>query len=1443
MAEVHLASTTVAQGLNKQLVIKKIHPALARSRQFVAMFVDEAKIALGLNHPNIVQVFDFGQVGQTFYLAMEYVEGCDLLAVVQQATRRGQRPTHGLSAYIVQQIAKGLDYAHRKSDEYGDSLGIVHRDISPQNVLVSWDGAVKIVDFGIAGARTVREEEGVVKGKFAYMAPEQARGERVDRRADIFAAGVVLFELCCGRPLFPGKGRDALERVRAAAIPRPRDLCRDISAELEETILRALAPLPGDRFQTARDLQTALGRFQYHSAQTHEELIDSGSLAQYLAQLLPKPSHRPARPPTAPGSAKARSRQAQTEALTAGESSLVAQEARPAFRERKHVYLIRGVVHGLASVAKRLGEEGAGRLERDFLAVSRDIAFKHQALPQGGDPLLLAVGLPVAGDDDANHAIRVALALIDALDGIGHDVEPELRLSVAIERGVAVVTRKAQGDFDCEIDTATCALADQRARAAAGAEIVVGDSIYKVARVDWNFEPLLGPGSADEVRSHRLLGPKERQQRLRERSAAVDLVGRDLEQKALRDAYRGCTVGGYQTLLIIAGEAGIGKRSLINALAASIPAVDATLFRATARAATSMTPFGIVADFCRDLLGLAEGADPEETQRRIEMLVALLYPDAGESRRVRELIDASCLLFGIRREGARKLEPDELRQKLVTLAVRLEQRFSPDKPMVILGEDVHWADEQSIELCRDLVRVPSSRGLLIVLTSRPEPRVIRLAAEVNAEVIHLHELDDASRLKLVERRFVPGEDIAPLSEKIIARAGGNPLFISEMIDSLADRGILAVEGGDGPAGGLLRWVERAAVFDVPPTVESLLATRIDQLPDDLKFTLLHAAVLGHRVSAADVAALVGHGVEDHLKRLVRRGLLQADGGGFSFCNDVTLTVAYRMLPGDDRSALHRISAERLATGPSYRKGQDDAVIARHLELAGDSEAAAETYLQAAAHAVNVGGSGDAFRQLTRALNLLPPRDHARRYAARLQREEILCRMNKRSAQDRELTALLIEAEATTDPARIAIAHARRVQFFVETGDVEKASAAIPEALERARASANPRVVAEAVRLQSAIARMSGQNALSLERIDRALALIGSERENLEERARILNDRGTTLWKMDRLREAIESYAESLIIYRTLGLPRLEARALNNMGIGFSSLGEMEEALAHFKSSLQIDKRLGDHAQMATKFGNIGQTYAELGALERGERHLSRALALAEDNGAHPHMADIFISLGQVFLYRQKLERALEHFEKGIALARQHHDRYQEIRGLIYSSFGWLAAKREPGEALERAARATRLAEAMPMPVGEIYGLAAQGLAQLASGAMAEAVRLSESAVERLASTEQSGGRGEIFVIHARICQRVGRLDEALGALDRASDDIRGRAARLQDSELRDLFLRSHLALEVSDARQRLAAGTGGGELRGAAEGSQTRPLAAGTGAAISPAAPDADGED
>ncbi len=1438
MAEVYLARTTVAQGLTKSLVIKKIHPAFARSHQFQSMFVDEAKITLGLNHPNIVQVFDFGQVGKTFFLAMEHVDGLDVLRLLEQTSAAGIRIPLGLASYIVQQVAKGLDYAHRKLDDYGDALGIVHRDVSPQNVLVSWDGSVKIVDFGIARARGVHEEAGVIKGKFAYMSPEQARGEEVDRRSDVYSAGVLLFELVTGRPMFPGKGKQVLEQVRSGAIPAPRELRPDLPKELEHTIRRALTFHPDDRFQTARDLQNALGRFQFDHARSADALIDSGSLAQFVAKVIPADQRRQqaGMPPSTAGTPMATPAPTPTDARAVPDidtaSGFGANTPKPTteVRERKYVFVIEGQVCGVSSLERRLGNDGADQVVKAFFRVAEDIAYKHDAhihqVTRVG--FTFVVGLPVAAENDASRAIRLSLALVDALDGIGAGVEPELRLAIGIQRGSATLTRHGGGrKFTYELARATTSIANTLAKAAQGAEILIGGRVYRVSKDDWNFEELTSievPADTDtqpgltrgdedtepgtrRARVYRLRGPKQRAQRMKERAGrATALVGRDLELKALRDGYRDALVSRRKRTFVIIGDAGVGKRSLVSAFLAGVPKGEAVVMRAAARVSTAYTPFAIVADLARDLLGLADGAAPKEVQKRIERVVALLYAGKEQSREVRGAVQVMGMLLGGRpAEAGDDIDATERRARILEAMRRVENGLARDKPLIAIGEDVHWADEQSMLLFLELLTEPSGRPILGIVTARPNDRIEKLARQTDATLIRIEELDEDARRSLILDQFAPDEDVGGLASQILARTGGNPFFVREVLDSLQERGIIARADADDPHAGLLRWLRRDAPIQVPTSVESLLSTRIDRLDRGEKEALLVSAVLGRVVNLQAVEALWGAAAREPLEALVERGLMSREANTFAFRNDMTMSVAYGLLPEIERNQLHQRAAELLATSKAYRPGQDDAVIARHLELASEGKAAAKRYLRAARHAVDVGGNADAFRQLTRALKLLPERDFERRFTARTLREQILGRLARRPEQLREIHKLREVAEKLRDDSKIARAYARLAQFYIDVGKAPAASRAVGSSLEHARDGEDQLAEAEGLRLRSSIARLVGNNEEALGLCKQALALCGEDRDGLEQRAMVLNNRGTALWNMSRLQEAIESYAEALVIYRKLGLPRQEARALNNMGIVFAALGEFEESLSHYKSSLRIDQKLGDRASIALKLGNIGQAYADLGDATRGERYLVKALSIADQMDDRSSATDIAISLGQAYIGLGRLDKAMEMLERGLALATENRERYQEIRALIYLALAQLEVGDSPEGALQLARSATELARKMPMPVGEIFGRAAQGRALSVLGEHDDACSQTRKAVALQKAHKQPEGSEQILYFHVQACDAAGRHEEALQALRRAQADVDGKAGRITDPELRAVYLASAIPAAIARDLERVSA--------------------------------------
>ncbi|MEM7480624.1 MAG: TonB family protein [Acidobacteriota bacterium] len=266
MAEVWKARMRGVEGFQKTVAIKKILPHLNENEEFVSMFIDEAKLAAQLSHPNIIHIYDLGKIATNYYIAMEFVDGMNLREILTTARDLGKPMDQGLALLIGARLASALDYAHRKRDFEDRELGLVHRDVSPQNVLISQDGDIKLCDFGIAkaAAKASHTQMGALKGKIQYMSPEQAWGQPVDPRSDIFSVGTLLFEMLTGERLFGGDNEiSVLEAVREAEVQPPRDVNPAIDADADRIVMTALAKDAADRFQSAGQLRDALEQALY----------------------------------------------------------------------------------------------------------------------------------------------------------------------------------------------------------------------------------------------------------------------------------------------------------------------------------------------------------------------------------------------------------------------------------------------------------------------------------------------------------------------------------------------------------------------------------------------------------------------------------------------------------------------------------------------------------------------------------------------------------------------------------------------------------------------------------------------------------------------------------------------------------------------------------------------------------------------------------------------------------------------------------------------------------------------------------------------------------------------------------------------------------------------------------------------------------------------------
>jgi len=282
MAEIYRGEAVSLEGFARQVAIKRILPSMCTDPKFVAMFLDEARLSMQLTHANIVQIFDIGKADDTYFVVMELIDGLNLRRLLQRSVDRDDKITVALACYITIEVAKALSYAHERRDSDGKSLGIVHRDVSPPNVLLSNRGEIKLTDFGLAKAAShvQHSDADVIKGKYSYLSPEVVDGKPVDPRADVYSTGIMLWEMLCGRKLFAGKtDMDTVELVRRGQVPKPSTVRAEVDDELDKIVMKILAKSPKRRFQSARAVEQALAGYLFK----HNKRVTASDVASYLS--------------------------------------------------------------------------------------------------------------------------------------------------------------------------------------------------------------------------------------------------------------------------------------------------------------------------------------------------------------------------------------------------------------------------------------------------------------------------------------------------------------------------------------------------------------------------------------------------------------------------------------------------------------------------------------------------------------------------------------------------------------------------------------------------------------------------------------------------------------------------------------------------------------------------------------------------------------------------------------------------------------------------------------------------------------------------------------------------------------------------------------------------------------------------------------------------------
>ncbi len=947
--------------------------------------------------------------------------------------------------------------------------------------------------------------------------------------------------------------------------------------------------------------------------------------------------------------------------------------------DRREVTLLFADLTGFTSLAERLDPETVRSFQNAlFAAMARAVThFDGFTEKFVGDAVMAVFGAPRAHEDDPARALQAALEMLRHIDDLNAQWAPRLGRAVTLHIGVHTgpvvagsLGSAAGGSYAVTGDTVNTA--SRLLSAAEPGTVLVSDATHTLTRHRFSFGPageLTPRGRVQALTVHRLIGERDDAQSARglaEIGLSAPLVGRDAALEQLQLAAERMHQGRAQVVCVI-GEAGAGKSRLIAEFLARFDAAGSPANTAVRRAACSSLgepTYGVFGALFREAYRVDDHDTLDVARSKLQRGLQTLGADADEADAVTQVLH---YLLGIQEDKPRDIEPEQL-QRQITLAARaLLERRTAQQPLVLVIDDLQWADAASVDLLCELADQLAEQPLLLLFAQRPDTRALRTMRS-EPTTISLGPLADADTRALADHLLgaSSGIGLQAVRDLVVARAGGNPLFVEEIVRSLAARGLL-VRVAD-------RWecaAPRCDAVDVPATLYGLLLSRIDALAGDDKRALQEAAVLGAEFDAQLLRAIAGEpgSIDMALQRLSGADLLRNADTRWRFTHALLHEVVYQNLLLTRRTELHQragraLEAARDSAVHGPQRLAELAALGHHWSLSPDKVRGALYQLEAGDWARAVYANDDAIRHYELALRTLANATteaagatdaaHRAELDARERLADLLALTGRRGEALVQYDIVMTAIARRPDPPRAARVLRKTGGLHWEAGERERAAACFDAGLDHLGEHGDPIERAHLLQEMGRLAFRAGDNHAALSLAQRALDQVPDGAVGAAAvRAQAFNTLGIALARLDRTAEAVEQIERSVQHAEQNELLQAACRGYTNLGVLYASL-DPQRSIETCLRGLETARKVGDLGFQSHLYANLAVAYCALTnrCEAEGIAAANAAASLDRRLGMLDHLAVPLIVLGQIHQCHGDHERAFASYREALELAEQ-----------------------------------------------------------------------------------------------------------------------------------------------------------------------------------------------